>query len=78
MIIDFTEKRFEDRSLSFEQKEALLFHAAKTDEGIRAIMECIPGSPTDDIYFDTLKKYRDDGPMLLLAVTAFSIVTKGK
>lgn len=63
--------------MTFEEKKALLLTAAETDEGIRHIMECMPGSPDPKI-FNTLKEYREDGPMLVLAVTCFSVCPRGE
>ena len=58
--------------MTFEEKEILLLKAAETDEGIHHIMEYMPGTP-NKLVFNTLKKYRRDGPMLVLAVTCFSV-----
>ena len=61
--------------LSFEEKELLLLKAAKTDEGIRRIIEHMPVSPKNDLVFGTLQKYRNDGAMLVLVVSCFSVVS---
>lgn len=63
--------------MTFEEKEILLLKAAETDEGIRHIVEFILGIPNESV-FNTLKKYRTDGPMLVLAATCFSVRPKGE
>ncbi len=63
--------------MTFEEKAQLLLKAAETDEGIHYIMESIPGSPNNEV-FNALKKFRKDGPMLVLAVTCFSVRPRGE
>lgn len=59
--------------MTFKEKEALLLKAAETDEGIHRIMEHMPIFSSNESVFNTLKEYRKDGPMLVLAVTCFSV-----
>ncbi len=61
------------KMLSFKDKKLLLLKAAKTNDGIRHIMECMPIFSKNELVFDTIQKYRNDGAMLVLVVSCFSV-----